>query len=80
MAAGQKKVQIFTNRGCPACVNAKRFFDQMNVDYEELKLGKSAAMDKKFAIMTRGARSVPQIFIGEEHIGGFDDLLNVNKR
>ena len=69
------RVEIYTNRECPACVNAKQFLDRKGIQYSEKKLGKSKTIDAEFAIRSRGAKSVPQIFIDEYHIGGFDDLL-----
>lgn len=69
------KVEIYTNRGCPSCVNAKQYLDRKGVQYEEKKLGKSKSTDVEFKLRSRGAKTVPQIFIDGEHIGGFDDLL-----
>ena len=69
------RVEIYTNRGCPACVNAKQFLDRKGIQYLEKKLGKSKTIDAEFTIRSRGSKSVPQIFIDEYHIGGFDDLL-----
>ncbi len=69
------KVELYTNKGCAACVNAKRLFDRKGVPYEEKKLGTSARMDREFLMRTQGSKSVPQIFIDDEWIGGFDDVL-----
>lgn len=74
------EVVIWTKRGCPACVNAKRLLDSKKVSYQEKKLGSSNALQRSFAIATNGAKSIPQIFIAGEHIGGFDDLQNLQKR
>lgn len=68
-------VVIWTNRGCPACVKAKQFFERKRVNFTERRLKGDAATQRAFAVATGGARSVPQIFIGETHVGGFDDLL-----
>ena len=73
------KVELYTNKGCAACVNAKRLFDQKGVVYEEKKLGASARMDREFLLRTEGSKSVPQIFIGEKWIGGFDDVLRYDR-
>ena len=72
-------IEIYTNRGCPACVNAKRLFDNKGVAYEEKKLGSSARMDREFLMRTKGSKSVPQIFIDGTWIGGFDDLVRYDK-
>ena len=81
MAKGQtSEVVVWTTSGCPACVNAKRLLDSKKIKYQEKKLGSSPSMQKAFAIATKGAKSIPQIFINGEHIGGFDDLQNLQKR
>jgi glutaredoxin 3 len=81
MAKGQPpEVVVWTKSGCPACVNAKRLLDSKKVKYQEKKLGSSPSMQKAFAIATKGAKSIPQVFINGEHIGGFDDLQNLQKR
>jgi glutaredoxin 3 len=69
------KVEVYTNKGCPACVNAKRLFDRKGVPYDEKKLGSSARTDREFQIRTKGSKSVPQIFIDGQWLGGFDDVL-----
>ena len=73
------KVELYTNKGCGACVSAKRLFDRKGVAYEEKKLGSSARMDREFLIRTKGSKSVPQIFIDNAWIGGFDDLLRYDQ-
>lgn len=73
-------VVIWTNRGCPACVRAKSFFDSKKINYNEKKLSSSPSIQRAFSIATKGAKSIPQIFINGEHIGGFDDLQNLQKR
>jgi len=81
MAKGQtSEVVVWTKSGCPACVNAKRLLDSKKIKYQEKKLGSSPSIQKAFAIATKGSKSIPQIFINGEHIGGFDDLQNLQKR
>ena len=70
------EVEIYTNKGCSACVKAKQYLDHKKVNYSEIKLGKSSKNDMEFAIRTNNAKSVPQIFNSGELIGGFDDLVN----
>jgi len=69
------KVELYTNRGCGACVNAKRLLDSKKIDYEEKKLGSSRRIDAEFHIRTNGSKTIPQIFIDNEWIGGFEELL-----
>jgi glutaredoxin 3 len=68
------KVTIYTTPICPYCVRAKRLFKNKGVVVEEIDVfmdcDARAAMEEK----SGGRRSVPQIFIGETHVGGCDDL------
>lgn len=77
--SGVADVEIYTNRGCPACVGAKHYLDRKGVNYTERKLGKSKKIDSEFSIRTRGAKKIPQIFINNEWIGGYDDLMSYDK-
>tara|TARA_B100000767_G_scaffold264683_1_gene279871 strand:+ start:8959 stop:9279 length:321 start_codon:yes stop_codon:yes gene_type:complete len=72
-------VEVYTNKGCSACVSAKHLLDRKGVDYTELKLGKSKKTDIEFSRRTMGAKKIPQIFIKNQWIGGFDDLLRYDK-
>ena len=69
------KVELYTNKGCGACVNAKRLLDSKGVAYEEIRLGSSRRADTEFRIRTNGSKTIPQIFIDDEWIGGFEELL-----
>ncbi|MCH9637180.1 glutaredoxin [Candidatus Rickettsiella isopodorum] len=67
------KVVIYTTLGCPYCANAKELLTKKGVKYEEVQVDKDA---NKLAEMVKlsNRRSVPQIFINNKSIGGFDDL------
>ncbi|MDE0858318.1 MAG: hypothetical protein OSA38_07100 [Candidatus Poseidoniaceae archaeon] len=73
------KVELYTNKGCSACVSAKRLFDRKGITFEEKKLGASTRMDREFLARTNGSRSVPQIFIDGEWVGGFDDVVRYDQ-
>ena len=68
-------VTIYTKPGCPFCSKAKSVFDEKSIDYEEIVASNDP--DKRQEMMERsGGRSTfPQIFIGDTHIGGSDDLM-----
>jgi glutaredoxin 3 len=68
-----KKVVIYTTPGCPYCADAKELLNKKGVKYEEIQVDKDA---NKLAEMMKLSkrRSVPQIFINNESIGGFDEL------
>ena len=68
-----KSVKIYTAPYCPYCVRAKRLLERKGVSYEEIDV--AGDDDARIALSERtGLRTVPQIFIGEEHVGGSDDL------
>jgi glutaredoxin 3 len=69
------KVELYTNRGCGACVNAKRLLDSKGVAYDEIRLGSSRRTDSEFRVRTNWSKTIPQIFIDDEWIGGFEELL-----
>ena len=71
-------VTIYTTNYCPYCVRAKDLLKRKGVAYEEI----SAADDDVRAAMIKkagGQRTVPQIFIGSNHVGGCDDLYALDK-
>jgi glutaredoxin 3 len=71
--SGVKSVKVYTTPYCPYCVRAKRLLDRKGVPYEEIDVANDDQARVDLAERT-GRRTVPQIFIGEEHVGGSDDL------
>ena len=72
-------VVIWTGRGCGACVQAKRLLDGKRVAYKERRLKNEPAIRRSFARATGGARAVPPILVGGDHVGGCDDLVNLER-
>lgn len=68
-----KSVRMYTTGSCPFCVMAKRLLSQKGVTVEEVRVD-SDAEQREQMMRTTGRRTVPQIFVGETHVGGFDDL------
>ena len=68
-----KTVKIFTTPICPYCHRAKRLLDTKGVPYEEIDVSDDDQARMSLAERT-GMRTVPQIFIGEHHVGGSDEL------
>lgn len=71
-------VTLYTTGHCPYCVNAKSLLTRKGVTYEEIDVSSSP---QRLAEMLQRSnrRSVPQIFIGERHVGGFDDLAALER-
>jgi glutaredoxin 3 len=73
-----KPVKIYTKSYCPYCVKAKRLFEQKKIPFEEVDIENDPEFAQKLFAQT-GFRTVPQIFIGSECIGGCDDLYALEK-
>jgi glutaredoxin 3 len=74
----QPAVVMYTTNWCPYCERARQLLAAKNVTIEEIDVESSA--EKRAEMHNRsGRRSVPQIFIGEYHVGGSDDLLALEK-
>jgi glutaredoxin 3 len=74
-----KPVRIYTSPFCPYCARAKSLLNKKGVALEEvdvmMDMGARADMEAK----SGGARTVPQIFIGDTHVGGCDELYALEK-
>ncbi|OZO45580.1 glutaredoxin 3 [Pseudomonas fluorescens] len=72
-----KPVEIYTSPMCGYCHAAKRLLNKKGVEFTEIDVW--AAPDRKPEMIQRanGGRTVPQIFIGETHVGGCDDLYEL---
>lgn len=69
------KVEIYVWTSCPFCIRAKRILTNKGVDFTEYVIdGDEAARDAMVARGSDGKRSVPQVFINDEHVGGCDAL------
>jgi glutaredoxin 3 len=68
-----KSVKIYTTPYCPYCVRAKRLLERKGVPYQEIDVANDDQARVDLAERT-GRRTVPQIFIGDQHVGGSDDL------
>ena len=68
------KIEVFTKFFCPYCTRAKALLDRKGVEYQEIDLTTDRAGFDAMVARTGGARTVPQIFIDGQHVGGSDDL------
>ncbi len=72
------KVQIYTSNYCPYCIRAKQLLDNKGVEYNEVNLDKNP--EKKLETMQMfNWRTVPIILIGDELIGGYDQLVSLER-
>ena len=71
-------VTLYTTAYCPYCINAKALLTRKGVTYEEIDVSRSPEQMAEMLQRSK-RRSVPQIFIGEHHVGGFDDLAALER-
>ena len=72
------QVEVFSKDNCPYCVRAKALLASKDVSYEEIDVSRDS--DMLVSMMQRSKqRTVPQIFINGQSIGGYDDLAKLNK-
>ncbi|MDE0882720.1 MAG: glutaredoxin 3 [Myxococcota bacterium] len=72
------EIRVYTSDFCPYCVNAKRLLDARGLGYSEVNIG-SDFEKRKWLIETTGQRTVPQIFIGDKSIGGYTELVALDR-
>lgn len=68
------KVEIYTTEVCPYCVRAKDLLSKKGASFIEYHVDSDDALRTQMIERAHGRRSVPQIFINDQHIGGCDDL------
>lgn len=72
-------VTIYTKFGCGFCYRAKRLLDEKGVDYTEHDITMGGPKREEMLERAPMARTVPQIFIGDTHVGGSDDLAALER-
>ena len=75
----QPKITIYTTRYCPYCHAAKALLNKKGVSFDEIDVS-DPDLRQKMTARANGRRTVPQIFIGETHVGGCDDLHDLDER
>jgi glutaredoxin 3 len=71
------QITVYSTTVCPYCVRAKMLLDKKGAAYEEINLSKAPERMSEMLEKSGGKRSVPQIFIGDKHVGGCDDLYEL---
>lgn len=73
-----KPVEIYTTPTCPYCVAAKRLLTKKGVAFTDIDVSRDPSLRDAMTRRANGARTVPQIFIGGKHVGGSDDLQELD--
>ena len=74
-----QKVTIYTTPYCPYCHAAKALLKKKGVDFEEIDV-QDRGLRQQMMLRANGRHTVPQIFIGETHVGGSDDIHELDRR
>jgi len=72
------RVKVYSTASCPFCDKAKQLLNKWSIPYEEVRIDTDQAGLREFAEVTNGARTVPQILIDGECIGGFTELTELH--
>lgn len=68
------KIEIFSKTTCGFCRRAKSLLEEKDLDFDEFLIDKERGMRERM-IERSGRRTVPQVFIGDRHVGGYDELV-----
>jgi glutaredoxin 3 len=72
-------ILIYTTRICPYCIMAKRLLDKKGAVYREINVDNEPGAREEMVTKTK-RRTVPQIYIGDLHVGGFDELYALEQQ
>ena len=78
MRPTMRSVEIYTTQICPYCAMAKRLLQKKGVPFVEIDVGRDPSLREAMIQRANGRRTVPQIFIGNTHVGGCDDLHDLD--
>jgi len=73
------RVRMYTTPICPYCVRAKALLKKKGVEVEEVDVLMNADARAEMETKSQGRKTVPQIFVGETHVGGCDDLYALDR-
>ena len=72
-------VTLYTTRFCPYCIRARNLLDNKGVSYLDIAVDNDSRLRREMMTLS-GRDTVPQIWIGEQHIGGCDELLSLERQ
>lgn len=73
-------IEIYTWSTCPFCIRAKALLDSKGVQYREYVIDGDEGARAQMAVRANGRRTLPQIFINDQHIGGCDDAYALERQ
>ena len=79
MTNPDQAVVMYSTSWCPYCDRARNLLSRKGVNVQEIKVDEDATQRDVMMQRSGGRRTVPQIFVGERHVGGFDDLAALDR-
>ena len=73
------RIEIYSTASCPYCVAAKNLLKSKGLEWSEVRVDTDLAQRATMLARSGGARTVPQIFIDDQHVGGYDDLVAADR-
>nr|WP_233172095.1 glutaredoxin 3 [Dyella sp. ASV21] len=73
------KIEVYSTAVCPYCVSAKNLLKSKGLEWSEVRIDIDPAQRDLMLARSGGRRTVPQIFINDQHVGGFDDLVAADR-
>jgi glutaredoxin 3 len=73
-------VTIYTTSSCVFCLRAKEYLRSKGIPYEEVDVTGDEAAREQLVERANGQRTVPQIFVGDVHVGGYTDLVALDRQ
>ncbi|MEP7185594.1 MAG: glutaredoxin 3 [Rhodanobacter sp.] len=73
------KIEVYSTAVCPYCVAAKNLLKSKGLEWTEVRIDTDATGREAMLARSGGRRSVPQIFINDQHVGGFDELVAADR-
>lgn len=74
------KIVMYTKEGCPYCSRARYLLGQKSAQWEEILAAGDPAKRQEMVTKSGGRNTFPQIFIGDKHVGGCDDLFALDAK
>ena len=75
-----RPVTVYTKPGCPYCSRAMRLLSEKPNDVTEIVASRDPAIKAEMIQRSGGKTTFPQVFIGDEHVGGCDDVMSLERR
>jgi glutaredoxin 3 len=72
-------IEVYSSATCPYCVLAKQLLERKNLSFEEIRVDLCPEKKEEMLSRANGQRTVPQIFINGQHIGGYTDLAALER-